>query len=138
MLSLGEIREAVVGASGSLDCVYVLLFGSRAAGSAKGYSDVDVAVKFMNSNNSLDKALNLMSDVEALLGVHVDVIPLNIADTIVKYEAYSGGIILFCRDYDRYMDDFINAVDEYLDFEYVFNMFYEITVKEIRDACSGG
>jgi hypothetical protein len=34
------------------------------------------------------------------------------------------------------MDDHVNAIDEYLDFEYVFNKFYERTVKEIRDAAT--
>jgi hypothetical protein len=77
-----------------------------------------------------------MSIIEEELGIHVDVIPLNIADTIIKYEAYSQGVILFNMDNDRYMDDYINAIDEYLDFEYIFNRFYEAIVKEIKNACS--
>jgi uncharacterized protein YutE (UPF0331/DUF86 family) len=34
------------------------------------------------------------------------------------------------------MDDYINAIDEYLDSEHSFNRFYELTVKEIKNACT--
>jgi predicted nucleotidyltransferase len=134
---LERIRNAVIGACKSFDCVYALLFGSRAAGVSREYSDVDVAVKFKDSKSCLRKSLDLMSLVEEELGMRVDVVPLNIADTIIKYEVYSSGIILFCLDYDEYMDDYINAVDEYMDFEPSFNRFYELTEREIRNACTG-
>jgi predicted nucleotidyltransferase len=137
MLSLERIRKAIIKTCDNFDCVYVLLFGSRATGNAKVYSDVDVAIKFKDSKNCLKKALDFMSLVEEELGVHVDVVPLNIADTIVKYEIYRCGIILFCVNYDEYMDDYINAIDEYLDFEHSFNRFYELTIKEIKNACTG-
>lgn len=134
MLSLEEIKKAVVKACSNFDCVYAILFGSRVTSNAKDYSDIDIAVKFKDSSNSLNKALNIMSIIEEELNTHVDVIPLNIADTVIKYEVYSQGIILFNKDNNIYMDDHINAIDEYLDFEYVFNKFYKIIIDEIKDA----
>ncbi|MEM3630404.1 MAG: nucleotidyltransferase domain-containing protein [Nitrososphaerota archaeon] len=134
MLSLEEIKKAVVKACSNFDCIYAILFGSRAISNAKEYSDIDIAVKFKDSSNSLNKALNIMSIIEEELNTHVDVVPLNIADTIIKYEVYSQGIILFNTNNDIYMDDYINAIDEYLDFEYIFNKFYKIIVDEIKDA----
>ncbi len=131
---LERIRNATIEACKSFDCIYALLFGSRAIGVSREYSDVDIAVKFKDSSGCLKKSLDLMSLVEKDLGMPVDVVPLNIADTIIKYEVYSSGIILFCQDYDEYMDDHINAVDEYMDFEPSFNWFYELTVREIRSA----
>jgi hypothetical protein len=71
-----------------------------------------------------------MSKLSIKLNIDVDVIPLNISDTIIKYEVYSNGILLFCKDYNEYMDDHINAIDEYLDFEHVFNKFYEKQLKK--------
>ena len=35
---------------------------------------------------------------------------------------------------EKYMDDHINAIDEYLDFEPTFNKFYKLIVKEIKNA----
>jgi predicted nucleotidyltransferase len=75
-LSLERIRKAIIKTCDNFDCVYDLLFGSRATGNAKDYSDVDVAIKFKDSKNCLKKALDLMSLVEEELGVHVDVVPL--------------------------------------------------------------
>lgn len=134
MPDLEEIRRATIKACRNTDCIYALLFGSRATGTAKSYSDIDIAVKFRDSNNSLNKALSIMATIEEDLNIHVDIIPLNIADTIIKYEAYSQGIILFSTDNSKYMDDYINAIDEYLDFKHVFNKFYNTTVKEIKNA----
>lgn len=136
ILIIDKIREAVIRSCKDSDCIYVLLFGSRARGDVKDYSDVDIAVKFSDPENSIDKALDLMSSIEEELGVSVDVVPLNISDTIIKYEAYCQGILLFCKDYRRYMDDYVNAIDEYLDFEAIFNRFYKEIVKEIRNAAS--
>lgn len=136
ILILEKIREAVIRSCKDSDCIYVLLFGSRARGDVKDYSDVDIAVKFSDSENSIDKALDLMSAIEEELGISVDVVSLNVADTIIKYEAYSQGILLFCRDYRRYMDDYVNAIDEYLDFEPIFNRFYQEVLKEIKNAAS--
>jgi predicted nucleotidyltransferase len=134
VLSIDEIRNAVIEVCESEECVYALLFGSLARGTFKEYSDIDIAIKFKKGDDYLNKTLRIMSKLSIKLNTDVDVIPLNISDTIIKYEIYSNGILVFCKDYNEYIDDHINAIDEYLDFEYVFNKFYERTVKEIRDA----
>jgi len=136
VLSIDEIRNAVIEVCESEECVYALLFGSLARGTSKEYSDIDIAIKFKKGDDYLNKTLRIMSKLSIKLNIDVDVIPLNICDTIIKYEIYSNGILLFCKDYNEYMDDHVNAIDEYLDFEYVFNKFYERTVKEIRDAAT--
>jgi predicted nucleotidyltransferase len=134
--SIDEIRNAVIEVCEGEECAYALLFGSLARGTFKEYSDIDIAIKFKKGDDYLNKTLRIMSKLSIKLNTDVDVIPLNISDTIIKYEIYSNGILLFCKDYNEYMDDHVNAIDEYLDFEYVFNKFYERTVKEIRDAAT--
>jgi predicted nucleotidyltransferase len=134
--SIDEIRNAVIEVCEGEECAYALLFGSLARGTFKEYSDIDIAIKFKKGDDYLNKTLRIMSKLSIKLNTDVDVIPLNISDTIIKYEIYSNGILLFCKDYNEYMDDHVNAIDEYLDFEDVFNKFYERTVKEIRDAAT--
>jgi len=136
VLSLEEIKKVIIEVCEKEDCVYALLFGSMARGMTKEYSDIDMAIKFKKDDDYLNKILKIMSNLSIKLNIDVDVIALNIADTIIKYEIYSNGVLIFCRDYNEYMDDYINAIDEYLDFEHVFNKFYEKIVKEIRDAGS--
>jgi predicted nucleotidyltransferase len=134
--SIDEIRNAVIEVCEGEECAYALLFGSLARGTFKEYSDIDIAIKFKKGDDYLNKTLRIMSKLSIKLNTDVDVIPLNISDTIIKYEIYSNGILLFCKDYNEYMDDHVNAIDEYLDFEDVFKKFYERTVKEIRDAAT--
>jgi predicted nucleotidyltransferase len=134
--SIDEIRNAVIEVCEGEECAYALLFGSLARGTFKEYSDIDIAIKFKKGDDYLNKTLRIMSKLSIKLNTDVDVIPLNISDTIIKYEIYSNGILLFCKDYNEYMDDHVNAIDEYLDFEDVFNKFYERTVKEIKDAAT--
>jgi predicted nucleotidyltransferase len=136
VLSIDEIRNAIMEVCEYEECVYALLFGSLARGTFKEYSDIDIAIKFKKGDDYLNKTLRIMSKLSIKLNTDVDVIPLNISDTIIKYEIYSNGILLFCKDYNEYMDDHVNAIDEYLDFEDVFKKFYERTVKEIRDAAT--
>ena len=114
--------------------LYVILFGSYATGHAKSYSDLDLAIMFESGVDCLSKALDIAMDLEEDMGVKVDVVPLNMADTILKYEVYNKGVLLFCSDKTRFIDDKINAIDEYLDFSYHFEKFYRKTVKEIVDA----
>ncbi len=85
----------------------------------------------------MSKALDIAMDLEEDIGAKVDVVPLNIADTILKYEVYSRGILLFCSDRTKFIDDKINAIDEYLDFSHHFEKFYRKTIKEIVDTVAG-
>lgn len=114
--------------------LYVILFGSYATSHAKSYSDLDLAVMFKDEIDCLSKALDMAMDLEEKIGIKIDIVPLNIADTILRYEIYSNGILLFCSDKTRFIDDKINAIDKYLDFSYHFERFYLKTVKEITDA----
>ena len=138
MLDLERLKEVVIRASGKTDCVYTLMFGSYARGDAKVYSDLDIAVMFKSREGCVDKAMEIAFDIEEEMDVRVDAVPLNEADTILRYEVYSQGKLLYCLDKGRYMDDFINAVDEYLDFKYHFDKFYEKTLREMGIAVGRG
>ncbi|MEM2982388.1 MAG: nucleotidyltransferase domain-containing protein [Candidatus Bathyarchaeia archaeon] len=133
-----RLREVVAQACRKTDCLYALMFGSQARGDAKVYSDLDMTVMFKSPGGCVDKAMGIAFDIEEEMGVRVDVVPLNVADTILRYEAYSQGELLYCLDKGRYLDDFINAIDEYLDFSYHFNKFYEKTLREMGCAVARG
>lgn len=119
-------------------CVYALLFGSRAAGRGRPFSDVDVAVMLdCDPDSALDIAAEIAKRLERKLGVRVDVVPLNVADTILKYEVFSSGVLAFCRNRIRFADDKLNAIDEFLDFEPLFDEFYRKVREEVRRAAAG-
>lgn len=137
-LDIEKLKKILEGLYAKYKYLYVVLFGSQATGRAKSYSDVDLAAMFEDDVGCLSRALDMATDLEEGMGVKVDVVPLNVADTILKYEVYSGGVLLFCLDRARFIEDKINAIDEYLDFSYHFEKFYKKAVKGIADAAAGG
>lgn len=136
MVELEDVCKTVEKLCVRYGCLYALIFGSWARREARGYSDLDVAVRFSDEDRSLEKASDLAYDLEEDLGLKVDVVPLDKADSILKYEVFGSGILVYCIDESRYMDDHVNAVDEYLDFKPHFERFYRRTVREIENAVS--
>jgi predicted nucleotidyltransferase len=75
-------------------------FGSAQDGRVGTGSDVDIAV-LMESPPSLDERIELLSRLQDALGVEeIDLVVLNEANAIVRFEAISGEP-LFCRDLAR-------------------------------------
>ncbi len=134
-MNLEKLRRIVEKICSKANCVYAILFGSYANGKIKDYSDIDLAVYFSDvKNDYVDTALNLAFKLEEALGRKVDVIPLNIADSIIKYEVFTHGILLYCTNHTKYFDDHVNAIDEYLDFKPCFERFYRKNLRELKNA----
>lgn len=69
------------------------LFGSRAAGKSRRNSDADVAV--LLSPSAVKKAFELQlrwqEELARILGANVDLVILNEADPLLKFQVYSKG-----------------------------------------------
>jgi predicted nucleotidyltransferase len=75
-------------------------FGSAQCGRVKTGSDVDIAV-LMESSPSLDERLELLGRLQDALQVEeIDLLVLNDANPIARFEAILG-LPLFCRDLAR-------------------------------------
>lgn len=75
-------------------------FGSAAGGQLAPGSDVDVGVWFEDSP-SFEQQLALLGRLQKALGVdEIDLVALNDANPILRFEAISGRA-LFCRDLNR-------------------------------------
>ena len=82
-MSLEDIITAVGSIAGKYGIKRAILFGSRANGTARPDSDVDLIVEFKDSVTLLTLAL-VTQELEKLLSTHVDVIhgPVTSADLI--------------------------------------------------------
>ena len=82
MLTIEEIKKTVAEIAPKYNLKKVTLFGSRANGTAKENSDVDLIVEFETDAVSLIKLSALMIKLEEMFGVKVDVIhgPLEAED----------------------------------------------------------
>jgi len=135
--TLEALRQKVREVCARYRCIYALIFGSWARGEARPYSDLDVAVMLEGNKDALfETIVEMTRELEHAVQLRVNVVVLNTADSVLKYEVFSHGVLVYCRDYTRFLDDKINAIDEYLDFQPHFERFFERTVKEIQHAAT--
>ena len=98
MKSLEQI-EAIVSAEceAQPSIIAAYLFGSTAKGKAKASSDLDVAVLLDDRQSQSFSLLSFIVNLEELFEKNVDVVVLNTADELLKYEVRRSGKILFDR-----------------------------------------
>jgi len=93
--------ESLAGLMGKRrDVVLAYLFGSQAVSEKvqSQSSDIDIAV-FFSPTPSLRELLRFRSDLTHLLKTdRVDLVSLNEASPLLKYEVILGGRAIYCRD----------------------------------------
>lgn len=115
--------------------VFALLFGSQAHGDAFPFSDIDIAIYTMKDTeyDSQYKFLLMHKLSKALNVENVDLIILNNAPPVLRYEILTTGILIFCRDDDLYAEFYSLSLREYFDFRYILQQFYDDAIKELSD-----
>jgi predicted nucleotidyltransferase len=71
-----------------------ILFGSASRGALRGDSDVDVGVVVGGSSLELREELALQADLSAACGREVDLVRLDTADAMVRWQVASTGIVI--------------------------------------------
>ena len=74
MLSLDQIRNAIIPLKSNYHLKHVDVFGSYADDSATDESDLDLLVEFETTSVSLITLNKLKLELEEALGIHVDVV----------------------------------------------------------------
>jgi len=99
------------------DVVAVYLHGSRARGTARASSDLDVAVLYTETPPPGLAALSLPleAELEQDLGVPVQVLTLNTAPPDVAHRVLRDGVLLLERDASARVAFEIRARNEYFD-----------------------
>ena len=70
---------------------YAILFASASRGKEREYSNVDLAVKFSAPGDPVELASDLAVELEERPGKRVDVVPVELADSILKFEIFWRG-----------------------------------------------
>lgn len=112
----------------------VYLFGSRAKGLFVGESDFDIAVLFEEGNGHsdfFDNTVYLKEDLRDYFPAEVDIVALNEANSLLKYEVISNGQLLYAKD-ERFRLDFeVLSINEYFDDKYVRDIYYNALKERI-------
>jgi hypothetical protein len=104
------------------EVLLVYLFGSQARGDASSLSDVDLGV-FFRRTPSLDEQAQMVVDCGRVLDLEtekVDVVALNSAPPLLKYDAVSEGKLVYQAVSDDALNDFeLRAMQECFDTEHL-------------------
>ncbi len=98
------------------DVKLAYLFGSRARGTARTLSDVDVAILLEEDGDRHAVVLELAAELSgAAGGRHVDVVVLNTAPVALAYRVIRDGRLLLSRDERARVEHWARTVDRYID-----------------------
>jgi predicted nucleotidyltransferase len=120
-----------------VDCAW--LFGSVARGDAGPLSDVDVAVLLsaeVAPQDRLNVAASLMEDLERRCG-YVDLALLDEASPLLKHRVLRDGILLLERDSRRRIAFETRAIQEYLDFKPIAEIYDRALLARAREGRLG-
>lgn len=109
------------------------IFGSRAKGSAISKSDYDIAVLLSETpQRLLDYYLHLINKLTEVLGDNVDLIILNTAPPMLKYQVIKNGRAIYIRNERARITFEARAIGEYLDFSRALRRYNECLMERIR------
>jgi uncharacterized protein len=124
------------------EIIFAYLFGSTAKGTAGRKSDVDLAV-FLDPAVTIDEEgygyLSVLTEeLSALLGTRVDVVILNTAKTVLKYQVLKSGILLFTKSNETRRTFHERTIREYLDFKPALKVQRQYLHKRLLNGTFGG
>lgn len=106
--------------------VALLIFGSHARNRETPQSDLDIAVLFArDSLPDLNKQLTFKADLENMARKDVDVIILNNANPILKYQVFKYGKILELKNRNLYEQFLVRSLNEYDDLKMIRRVIEE-------------
>lgn len=112
---------------------FAYLFGSQATGKATESSDVDIAIYFYEDYPCLEEAFirgDIIEEGKVFLKKDVDIVSLNNASLLLKYEIIHDGIVI--KDDDERVDFESLSLREYFDFKYYSDIYDNAMIERIR------
>ncbi len=117
---------------------FALLFGSFARGTARPWSDLDVAVYISEDVHAHMSALDLgrlAAELEIALGRSVDLLVLNTAlerHPALTHRVLAEGRLFFCKDHERFVTFRARAIQRYLDTAFLRAMVQQAFEERLR------
>lgn len=118
----------------------VYLYGSYGTEYQTKMSDVDMAVLLIPAAlTTLDYQLELSAQIaEIIKEEDLDLLILNSASIVMKFEVLSTGKLLYERDHDQVCDFLERVLKEYGDFQIDLKQFYREYDEALREKYSNG
>jgi predicted nucleotidyltransferase len=138
MMDFNRVRKGIGAVcEGEPAVVAVYVFGSFAKGVASADSDVDVAVLLQKGAEDAFSLLDFISALERKLGCRTDVVLLNHADELLKFEVRKHGKLVFVRSQDAVTRFEVMGRKGFEDFMYLHRRYVNSVLYGDRDGQSG-
>ena len=121
-----------------IEAVYV--FGSFAEGISCERSDIDIAVLLANSvekDQYLDYRLDIIEEIQKRITRKVDVIILNQAPILLRFQALKKGKLIFERNANRRAEFQARSMARYYDYKRYFDFHNRNLMKRIKEVGLG-
>ena len=113
------------------DVVFAYIFGSYAQNRIRRNSDIDIAV-YLKKKIDIDKYLEMKMNLTEVLNREVDLVILNDATPLLKYEIYKNNILLFSRDNTLESKYKVKTLFEYSDMKKYLDLSYNRTIDRLK------
>lgn len=118
---------------------FVILFGSYAKDKVSSLSDIDLGI-FLKRDAKIDyfDALLKLKAIfeEQLKTEQIDLVIINNAPPVLKFEIVAKGILVYCIDRNEFDNQYLQACSEYFDFKFILNRNYQYVRQKIRESAS--
>lgn len=113
------------------EIVFAYIFGSYAEGKLGEDSDIDIAL-YLDSEIDVDKYLEIKVNLTDICKRDVDLVILNDATPLLKYQIYKNHIMLFARDKTRESIFKVKTLFEYNDMKRYLDLSYNAMIKRLK------
>lgn len=111
--------------------IFAYIFGSYAQKKARVCSDIDIAI-YLEDNMDTDEYLELKMLLSEAFNREVDLIILNDATPLLKYEVYKNNILLFSHDKTIENKFKVRTLFEYNDIKKYLDFAYEKNISRLK------
>ena len=115
--------------------IFSYIFGSFAKDNIRKDSDIDIAI-YLKNNIDTYEYLHMKMELSEVLKREVDLVILNDATPLLKYEIYKNNILLFTNNKSiegRYK---VKILFEYNDMKRYLDLSYEKTIERLKEEVS--
>lgn len=112
--------------------IFAYIFGSYVQKNLKVHSDIDVAI-YLDEDLDTEIYLQIKSTLSDTLKREVDLVILNDAPPLLKYEIYKNNILLFTRDKTIESNHKVKTLFQYNDMKRYLDLSYNKTIERLKE-----
>lgn len=111
--------------------IFAYIFGSYVQGEMRTNSDVDIAI-YLSEKIDTETYLKIKAELSEILKKEIDLIILNDATPLLKYQIYKNNILLFTCSKTMESNHKVKTLFEYNDMKKYLDLSYDKTIDRLK------